>query len=136
MYRKLSLTKGTWQEHEVIFFFYGKGDENHQFGTGYFIYHRMVSAVMRVEFVSDRMSHTVLRGCWYHVVKEHAPSEEKSYDSKDSFYEELEQVFDHFPKCHMKILLGDFNAKVERERIFSNRQLRMQYYIRMIIVLE
>ena len=36
----------------------------------------------------------------------------------------------------MIILLGDFNAKVERERIFSNRQLRMQYYIRMIIVLE
>ena len=39
--------------------------------------------------------------------------------TKDSFYEELEQVFDHFPKCHMKILLGDFNAKVERENIFK-----------------
>jgi hypothetical protein len=37
----------------------------------------------------------------------HAPSEEKSDDSKDSFYEELE----HFPKYHMKILLRDFNAK-------------------------
>jgi endonuclease/exonuclease/phosphatase family metal-dependent hydrolase len=40
----------------------------------------------------------------------HAPSEEKSV-------EELEQVFFyHFSKYHMKILLGDFNAKVgERE---------------------
>jgi hypothetical protein len=39
----------------------------------------------------------------------------------------------------MKILLGDFNAKVgERERIFSNRQLGMRAYIRivMIMVLE
>jgi hypothetical protein len=45
-----------------------------------------------------------------------APSEEKSNKSKGSIYEELEQVFDHFPKYHMKILLGDFNAKVgERE---------------------
>jgi len=35
----------------------------------------------------------------------HAPSEEKSDESKDSFYEELEQVFDNFPKYHMKILL-------------------------------
>jgi hypothetical protein len=35
----------------------------------------------------------------------HAPSEEKSGDGKDSFYEELEQVFDHFPKYHIKILL-------------------------------
>ena len=32
---------------------------------------------------------------------------------------ELEQVFDHFPKYHMKILLGDFNPKVERENIFK-----------------
>jgi hypothetical protein len=46
-------------------------------------------------------------------------SEEKSNELKDSFYEELEQVFDHFPKYHMKILLGDFNAKVGRENIFK-----------------
>jgi hypothetical protein len=32
-----------------------------------------------------------------------APSEEKSDESKDSFYDELEQVFYHFPKHHMKI---------------------------------
>jgi hypothetical protein len=38
---------------------------------------------------------------------------------KDMFYEELEQVFDKFPKYHMKILLGDFKAKVGREDIFS-----------------
>ena len=28
-------------------------------------------------------------------------------------------MFDHFPKYHMKILLGDFNAKVGRENIFK-----------------
>ena len=49
----------------------------------------------------------------------HAPSEEKSDDSEDSFSKELEQVFYHFPKYHMKILLGDFNAKVGRENIFK-----------------
>ena len=31
----------------------------------------------------------------------HAPSETNSDDSKDSFYEELEQVFDRFPKYHV-----------------------------------
>jgi len=62
----------------------------------------------------------------------HATSEEKSDESKDSFDEELEQVFDHFPKHHMKMLSGDFNAKV------SNRQLGIKVYIRkvMIMVLE
>jgi len=38
---------------------------------------------------------------------------------KIGFYEELEQVFDHFPKYHMTILLGDFIAKVGRENIFK-----------------
>jgi exonuclease III len=63
----------------------------------------------------------VLRGRWRNtiVVNVHAPSEEKSDESKDSFYEELEQVFDHFQKYHTKILLGDFNAKVEREEYFQ-----------------
>ena len=49
----------------------------------------------------------------------HALSEKKSDHSKDSFYEELEQVFDHFPKYDMKILLGDFNAEVGRDNIFK-----------------
>ena len=34
-------------------------------------------------------------------------------------YDELGQVFDHFPKYEMKILLGDFKAKVVRENIFK-----------------
>jgi hypothetical protein len=38
---------------------------------------------------------------------------------KDSFYEELESVFDKFPKYHIKIVLADFNAKVRREDIFK-----------------
>jgi hypothetical protein len=48
----------------------------------------------------------------------HAPSGEKSGDSKDISDEELKHVFDHFPKYHMKILL-DFNAKLGREDIFK-----------------
>jgi hypothetical protein len=61
-----------------------------------------------------------MRGRWFNiiVINVHALSEGKSDESKDSFYEELEQVFDHSPKYHMKILL-DFNAKVGRENIFK-----------------
>jgi hypothetical protein len=49
----------------------------------------------------------------------HALTEDKDDDIKDSFYEELEQVFDQFPRYHMKILLRDFNAKVGRENTFK-----------------
>jgi hydroxypyruvate isomerase len=55
----------------------------------------------------------VMRGrrCNIIVLNAHAPSEEKSDDSKDGVYEELEQVFDHIPKCHIEILLENINAK-------------------------
>jgi hypothetical protein len=49
----------------------------------------------------------------------HAPTEDKVGDMKDSFYQELEQVFDQFPRYYMKILVGEFNAKVGREDIFK-----------------
>jgi len=69
-------------------------------GTGFFVHRRIVSAVKREEFVSDTLSYIVLRGRWLNiiVVNVHAPSQENSDESNDSFYDELEQVFDQLPK--------------------------------------
>jgi exonuclease III len=68
------------------------------------------------------MSYIILRGCRCHIIlNAHAPTEDKRQKTKvkDNFYEELERVFDKFPKYHTKILLGDFNAKVGWEDIFN-----------------
>ena len=55
------------------------------------MHHRIVSVVETVEFVTGRMSYIFLRDRWINIIVliVRAPSEEKSDDSKDSFYGEM-----------------------------------------------
>jgi hypothetical protein len=78
-----------------IYFFLWQRAGKSSIANRFFVHQRMASAIKRVEFVSDRMSYIVLRGRWCNIIvlNEHAPTEEKSDYSKDSFYEELEEVF-------------------------------------------
>jgi hypothetical protein len=67
------------------------------------------------------MAYITLSTCWCQIIalNIHAPTEDKTDDMKDSFYEELERVFDKFPKYHKKTLLQDFNGKVGRGDVFQ-----------------
>jgi hypothetical protein len=53
------------------------------------------------------------RWCGIIVLNEHASTED------ETFYEELKQVLHLFSKHRIKILLGDFNEKLETETIFK-----------------
>jgi hypothetical protein len=70
------------------------------------------------------MSFIILRVRWCDtVLNVRAPTEDKTDDMKDRFCQELELtcIFNKFPKYHMNILLGGFNAKVGREDIFKQK---------------
>jgi hypothetical protein len=63
------------------------------------------------------MPYTTPRGHWHDtaLLNMHAPTENKSDDTKDNPDEQPELVSDQFPKHDMKTLLQDFSAKVGRE---------------------
>jgi hypothetical protein len=79
---------------------------------GFFVHKRIISAVKRVEFVSDRISHVIVRGRWFQfiVLNVHAPTEDKIGYVKDSFYEKMERMFSKFPKYYTEILLEEISV--------------------------
>jgi hypothetical protein len=54
-------------------FFYGKGNENHELGSGFFVHKGIIWAIKRV---SERMPYIILRGRWCHIIvlNVHAPT--------------------------------------------------------------
>ena len=57
----------------------------------------------------------MLIDCWCNIIvlNAYAQTEEKGDKSKENFHKQIQQVFECFPKHHMKILLGDFNANFQ-----------------------
>jgi hypothetical protein len=51
---------------------------------------------------------------------------------EDRFFEELEHMFAKIPQYHMKVLLGDFSAKVCRK----DQQLVARFYMKLIMIIE
>jgi hypothetical protein len=69
----------------------------------------------RVEFVSDRMSYTILRGHLCDIIFLNVHAQRDKMDMKESFYGELGRVFNKF----LNVIYVHFNARVCREDIFK-----------------
>jgi hypothetical protein len=65
---------------------------------------KSISTLKGNECVNDRMPYMLLRGHWCHTIVPNilTPKDDKIYDVDGSLYEELECVFDKFPKHYMK----------------------------------
>jgi hypothetical protein len=82
--------------------------------AGSFVHNGIRSAVKWTVSVSDRLLYKIQRGRWCDIIvlNLYAPVDNKSDDKEESFYEELEHVFDQFPMYNMKTVLGHFREKV------------------------
>jgi hypothetical protein len=77
--QEVNWEKGGTERAEDYTFFYGQGNGDHRLGTDFFVHKRIVSAVRRVEFISDKMSYNIKRGSWCNIIvlNVHAPCEDK-----------------------------------------------------------
>lgn len=101
--------------------YYSGHDRNHIFGTGFVVRGWMRQRVIGFNPINDRLCSIRIKGTFYNytLFSCHAPTEASSDDEKDAYYDALERAFDACSRSDIKILLGDFNAKIGREDAYK-----------------
>jgi len=97
------------------------GGDKHEHGVGFVISDNVATNIVRFQPISDRICYIELKCKWYNMflINCYAPTEDKSDDIKNKFYEDLDLVCDTLPIDKPKIILGDFNAKIGKENIYK-----------------
>lgn len=79
-----------------------------------------LSNVIRFDTVSDRISVLRLKSLFSHtsIINAYTPTEMSSDEAKDNFFNVLESVYNQLSSYDIKMLTGDFNAKVGQKEAF------------------
>lgn len=95
----------------------GNKSDKHEFGTGFYISRHNMDNVLDFEPINERICKIRIKLKYYNLtlISTHAPTEDKDEVVKEDFDNCLEKTCDAIPNYDMKIILGDFNAKVGKE---------------------
>uniref|UniRef100_A0A8D8V6E2 Craniofacial development protein 2 n=1 Tax=Cacopsylla melanoneura TaxID=428564 RepID=A0A8D8V6E2_9HEMI len=85
-----------------------------QLGTGFIINKSVRGSIMEYNYTNDRICGIRLKGKFRNIsiISVHAPTEEKSDEDKEIFYDGLDQLLSQIPRYDIKLIMGDFNAQI------------------------
>ena len=104
------------QVYKVVFS--GRNDGKHQEGVALLVKHKYAPALLCAEAVNERILAVRLK-CKHNnmtIFVVYAPTNEAEETEKDKFYQSLQSAIEKVPKRDVVIFLGDFNARVGKER--------------------
>jgi exonuclease III len=118
-----------WQGKDIkdmkshTLFYSGKEEGSREFGVAFVVERNMKRNVLDFKVVDERMCVCVLRSKTKFqnliLISVHAPAEETEELEKEAFYHKVVEVYDSNPSNDIKIVLGDWNAKVGRKEIYK-----------------
>jgi hypothetical protein len=113
---------GHLKSDNMTIFYSGSGNGKHEHGVGFIVKEFLVKLVKKFEAVDDRLCYIIIEGKTSNIaiINCYAPTETADNDYKDSFYDNLERVYDMIPRSYIRILVGNQNAQVRREHAFRH----------------
>jgi exonuclease III len=121
------LQETRWQGKNIMdmklhtLFYSRKEEGTTEFGVAFAVERNMKMNVLDFKAVEERICILRIETRFQNVsfINVHAPTEEKEEPEKEAFHQKVEEVFDSCPFKDIKIVLGDWNAKVGREEIYQ-----------------
>ena len=104
--------------HDGFEIFYAGHESHHVKGVGIVLDRKASSTVVSWKPVNERIITVRLKAklTKVTVVQVYAPTEDTPDEEKDDFYEQLQKTLDEVPSFDNKIVIGDFNAKLDSDR--------------------
>ncbi|XP_054086336.1 craniofacial development protein 2 isoform X1 [Zeugodacus cucurbitae] len=101
--------------------YYSGHIKERKFGVGFVVGERLRRRVLAFTPVDERLATIRIKARFFNIslICAHAPTEEKDDVTKDAFYERLERTYERCPRHDVKVVLGDFNARVGKEGVFG-----------------
>ncbi|XP_025405340.1 craniofacial development protein 2-like, partial [Sipha flava] len=98
----------------------GTNNGRHENGVGFMINEKILHNTKSFTPVNDRICYIKISGRHFDLIliNCYAPTKDKADDIKEKFYDELETVMNSLPTHSLKMIVGDFNAKIGRENIY------------------
>jgi len=112
---------GNIKSGSTTFFYSGTNNGRCENGVGFMINEKILHNTKSFTPVNDRICYIKISGRLFDLIliNCYAPTEDKADDIKEKFYDELETVVNNLPTHSLKMIVGDFNAKIGRENIYD-----------------
>ncbi|XP_067638312.1 craniofacial development protein 2-like [Eurosta solidaginis] len=101
---------------------YWSGHTNKRsFDAGFVVGERLCRQVLPFTPVDERLAAIRIKANFFNIsfICAHAPTEEKDDEVKNTFYGQLERAYESCSRHDIKVVLGDFNARVGKEGVFG-----------------
>jgi exonuclease III len=102
-------------------YYSGSKEKTGQAGTGFLLRKKIQKHIISYELHNEHLCKVRVKGKYNNItlINAYAPTEDKTEEIKEQFYDDPQTVVDKFPKSDLTILLGDVNTKLGKEPAYQ-----------------